>query len=169
MKTIKKIILMFVLPLLFVSCAKEDEDFLPKDSYLYVWNVRTWTVDTESKLSDIKVTYFFKGDTARVKQINFWIIKENSTLYAEEAMAHQDRAYQLTEIQEDPDQKEYKNQCSFRFPDDIVTDYDGDPFVPGGEYRLVVKALGKDDMIVDSPTIESGIFTIYDPNSPESD
>ena len=100
---------------------------------------------------------------------NFWVIKENSTLYAEEAMQHQDRAFQLTEIQNDPDQKEYKNQCSFRFPETITTDYDGDPFIPGEGYRLVVKALGKDDMIVDSPTIESGVFTIYDPNAPEEE
>jgi hypothetical protein len=90
-------------------------------------------------------------------------------LYAEEAMQHQDRAFQLTEIQNDPDQKEYKNQCSFRFPETITTDYDGDPFIPGEGYRLVVKALGKDDMIVDSPTIESGVFTIYDPNAPEEE
>lgn len=110
MKSIIKIILIFLSVIAFVACEKDDEDFSPKDSYLYVWNVRTWEVDTESKLSDIKVTYFFKGDTARVKQINFWVIKENSTLYAEEAMQHQDRAFQLTEIQNDPDQKEYKNQ-----------------------------------------------------------
>lgn len=169
MKSIIKIILIFLSVIAFVACEKDDEDFSPKDSYLYVWNVRTWEVDTESKLSDIKVTYFFKGDTARVKQINFWVIKENGTLYAEEAMQHQDRAFQLTEIQNDPDQKEYKNQCSFRFPETITTDYDGDPFIPGEGYRLVVKALGKDDMIVDSPTIESGVFTIYDPNAPEEE
>lgn len=169
MKSIIKIILIFLSVIAFVACEKDDEDFSPKDSYLYVWNVRTWEVDTESKLSDIKVTYFFKGDTARVKQINFWVIKENSTLYAEEAMQHQDRAFQLTEIQNDPDQKEYKNQCSFRFPETITTDYDGDPFIPSEGYRLVVKALGKDDMIVDSPTIESGVFTIYDPNAPEEE
>ena len=82
MKSITKIILIFLSVIAFVACEKDDEDFSPKDSYLYVWNVRTWEVDTESKLSDIKVTYFFKGDTARVKQINFWVIKENSTLYA---------------------------------------------------------------------------------------
>ena len=158
-----------MVPLSLISCEKEDEDFPLKDSYLYVWNVRTWSVGTESKLSDIKVTYFFMGDTARVKQINFWIIKENETLYAEEAMAHQDRAYQLASIQNDPDQKEYKNQCSFRFYDDIFVDYDGDQFVLCGEYRLVVKALGTDDMIVDSPTVESGVFTIYDPDASDTD
>ena len=63
MKSITKIILIFLSVIAFVACEKDDEDFSPKDSYLYVWNVRTWEVDTESKLSDIKVTYFFKGDT----------------------------------------------------------------------------------------------------------
>ena len=152
MKSTIKITLKFTIILSFTACDKNDEDFSQKDSYLYIWNVRTWVIGTESKLSDIKVTYFFKGDTARVKQINFWVIKENSTLYAKDAMEHQD-----------------KNQCSFRFPDEITTDYDGDPFIPGGEYRLVVKALGTDDKIVDSPTIESGVFTIYDPNASEEE
>ena len=169
MKTTAKITLILTIILSFTACDKNEEDFSEKDSYLYIWNVRTWVIGTESKLSDIKVTYFFKGDTARVKQINFWVIKENSTLYARDAMEHQDKAYQLTQIQNDPDQKEYKNQCSFRFPDEITTDYDGDPFIPGGEYRLVVKALGTDDKIVDSPTIESGVFTIYDPNASEEE
>ena len=141
MKSIIKIILIFLSVIAFVACEKDDEDFSPKDSYLYVWNVRTWEVDTESKLSDIKVTYFFKGDTARVKQINFWVIKENSTLYAEEAMQHQDRAFQLTEIQNDPDQKEYKNQCSFRFPETITTDYDGDPFIPVSYTHLTLPTI----------------------------
>ena len=98
----------------FIACDKNEDDFSKKDSYLYVWNIRTWNVGTESKLSDIKVTYFFKGDTTRIQNINFWIIKEKSTLYAEEAMKHTDRAFQVTYPQKDPNQKEFKNQCSFK-------------------------------------------------------
>ncbi|WP_368107344.1 hypothetical protein [Bacteroides nordii] len=39
--------------------------------------------------------------------------------------------------------------------------------MPGGKYRLVVKAIATDNKVVDSPTTESGVFEIYDPNSPE--
>lgn len=166
MKTAAKLIF-FLITLSFIACDKEEEDFSVKDSYLYVWNVRTWEVGKESKLSDVKVTYFFKGDTARVQSINFWIIKEQSTLYAEDAMQHEDRAFQITRLQKDPDQKEFKNQCSFRFDGSITTDYDGDPILPGESYRLVVKAIATDDAVVDSPTIESGVFEIFDPNKPE--
>lgn len=166
MKTTIKLIL-FLFTLSFIACDKDEDDFSPKDSYLYVWNVRTWEVGKESKLSDIKVTYFFKGDTARVQNINFWIIKEQNTLYAEDAMKHPDRAFQITQLQKDPNQKEFKNQCSFRFDESITTDYDGDPIVTGGKYRLVVKAIATDDKVVNSPTIESGVFEIYDPNKPE--
>lgn len=149
------------------ACEKEEESFSQKDSYLYVWNVRTWEVGKESKLTDIKVTYFFKGDTARVQRINFWIIKEKSTLYAEEAMQHPEKAFQVTRLQKDPNQKEFKNQCSFRFDGQVTTDFDGDPIVAGAEYRLVVKAIATDDRVVDSPTVESGVFAIYDPNKPK--
>jgi len=168
MKTLVKIS-MFLMVLSFIACDKSEEEFFEKDSYLYVWNVRTWEVGQNSKLSDWKVTYFFKGDTARVQQINFWIIKEKSTLYAQDAMQHQEKAFQVKSLQKDPDQKEFKNQCSFRFDDETMTDYDGDPIVPGGTYRLVVKAVGTDDMIVNSPTIESGVFEIYDPNKKEEE
>lgn len=78
-------LLLLLMTLSFIACDKNEDDFSKKDSYLYVWNIRTWNVGTESKLSDIKVTYFFKGDTTRIQNINFWIIKEKSTLYAEEA------------------------------------------------------------------------------------
>lgn len=165
MKTAVKLIF-FLITLSLISCEKEEEDFSKKDSYLYVWNVRTWEVGKESKLSDIKVTYFFKGDTARVQNINFWIIKEKSTLYAEDAMQHEDKAFKITRLQKDPDQKSFKNQCSFRFDESITTDFDGDPIQAGKSYRLVVKAIATDDRVVDSPTIESGVFEIYDPNKP---
>ena len=72
MKATVKLIL-FLITFSFVACDKDEDDFSKKDSYLYVWNVRTWEVGKESKLSDIKVTYFFKGDTTRVQNINFWI------------------------------------------------------------------------------------------------
>lgn len=160
-------LLLLLMTLSFIACDKNEDDFSKKDSYLYVWNIRTWNVGTESKLSDIKVTYFFKGDTTRIQNINFWIIKEKSTLYAEEAMKHTDRAFQVTYPQKDPNQKEFKNQCSFRFDEAFNVDYDGDPIVPGGKYRLVVKAIATDNKVVDSPTTESGVFEIYDPNSPE--
>ena len=104
-------LLLLLMTLSFIACDKNEDDFSKKDSYLYVWNIRTWNVGTESKLSDIKVTYFFKGDTARVQNINFWVIKEKSTLYAEEAMKHTDRAFQIEHLQKDPNQKEFKNQC----------------------------------------------------------
>ena len=145
-------LLLLLMTLSFIACDKNEDDFSKKDSYLYVWNIRTWNVGTESKLSDIKVTYFFKGDTTRIQNINFWVIKEKSTLYAEEAMKHTDRAFQVTYPQKDPNQKEFKNQCSFRFSEG---------------FRLVVKAIATDNKVVDSPTTESGVFEIYDPNSPE--
>lgn len=168
MKTILKL-MMLLMVFSLIACDKDEDDFSPKDSYLYVWNIRTWEVGKDSKLSDMKVTYFFKGDTSRVKQINFWIIKEKSTLYTEEAMKHQDRAFRVASPQKDPDQKEFKNQCSFRFTEDMTTDFDGDPIVAGGKYRLVVKALGTDNMIVDSPATESGSFEIYDPDKQEEE
>lgn len=86
-------LLLLLMTLSFIACDKNEDDFSKKDSYLYVWNIRTWNVGTESKLSDIKVTYFFKGDTTRIQNINFWIIKEKSTLYAEEAMKPTDRGF----------------------------------------------------------------------------
>lgn len=166
MKTTIKFIL-FLAALALTACEKSEDDFSAKDSYLYVWNVRTWEVGKESKLSDIKVTYFFKGDTARVQQINFWVIKENSTLYAEDALKQMDKAFQVNTLQKDPNQKEFKNQCSFRFDESVTADFDGDPIVAGGKYRLVVKAIATDDMVVDSPTVESGVFEIYDPSQPQ--
>lgn len=164
-----KCLLLLLVSCLMIACDQSEDDFSSKDSYLYVWNIRSWEVGQESKLSDFKITYFFKGDTARVKQVNFWIIKEKSTLYMERAMEQQDRAIQIKTLQKDPNQKEYKNQCSFRFADEITTDFDGDPILPGNKYRLVVKAIGTDDRVVDSPATESGIFEIYDPNKEEED
>ena len=82
-------------------------------------------------------------------------------------MEHTDKAFQISHLQKDPDQKEFKNQYSFRFDGSITTDFDGDPIVAGGKYRLVVKAIATDDLVVDSPTIESGVFEIYDPNKPQ--
>ena len=167
----KKIYLLLSLVLigLFAACTKNADEFPEYDSYLYVWKVRTWNVGAQGNLSDIKVSYFFQGDTTRVEKINFWIVKKDATLYADEAMKHQDKAYAVTEIVNDPDQKVYKNQCSFRFPEGIYTDYDGDSLRFDQEYRLMVKAIGTDDKIVDSPMIEGGVFVIADPDVVEEE
>ena len=53
-------------------------------------------------------------------------------------MEHTDKAFQISRLQKDPDQKEFKNQCSFRFDESITTDFDGDPIVAGGKYRFLV-------------------------------
>ena len=49
MKATVKLIL-FLITFSFVACDKDEDDFSKKDSYLYVWNVRTWEVGKESKL-----------------------------------------------------------------------------------------------------------------------
>lgn len=40
MKATVKLIL-FLITFSFVACDKDEDDFSKKDSYLYVWNVRT--------------------------------------------------------------------------------------------------------------------------------
>lgn len=39
-------LLLLLMTLSFIACDKNEDDFSKKDSYLYVWNIRTWNVGT---------------------------------------------------------------------------------------------------------------------------